>query len=287
MTLLEQTKHYRLVEQAIHILEQQSQTSEPTLAALAGKLNTSPAHLQRVFTAWAGISPKQFFHCLQKDHARSLLLAGNSSLNATLAMGYPSSSKLHHLMITFEALSPGEIKKQGEGTTLRIGRGVSPFGEAFVCLTPKGINSLEFQTESLDYLAWQKGILQTYPKAKLQESKTEAQQIIDMVFQKTRKPSGDLSVHLRGTPFQLQVWQALLHLPPGRLASYQQIACGIDKPSASRAVGSAIAKNPIAFLIPCHRVIQSTGELGQYRWNSARKKALHIWEQGLCENNIL
>lgn len=286
MTLLEQTKNYRLVEQAIHILEQQSKTTELALSTLAAKLNTSPGHLQRVFTAWAGISPKQFFHCLQKDHARSLLLAGNSLLNATLAMGYSSSSKLHHLMITFEALSPGEIKKQGEGSTLQIGRGISPFGEAFVCLTPKGINSLEFQTESLDYLRWQAGILQTYPKAKLQESGTEAQLVIDRIFKSISKPSDHLAVHLRGTPFQLQVWQALLHLPPGQLASYHQIACGIDKPSASRAVGSAIAKNPIAFLIPCHRVIQSTGELGQYRWDSTRKKALHIWEQGLCENNI-
>ncbi|MCR2747696.1 methylated-DNA--[protein]-cysteine S-methyltransferase [Limnobacter parvus] len=280
--------HYQLVETAIHLLERRSlsknisaSSNEPSLAELAKLMGMSPSHLQRVFKEWAGISPKQFFQCLQKDHARKLLLAGNSSLNTTMEMGYPSSSKLHQLMVKFEALTPGEIKRQGEGITFRIGRGSSPFGEVFVCLTSKGINSLEFQTESLGYLEWLKGLSQIYPKAQFQESDREVQTIIDITFHEIEMPTGALSLQVHGTAFQLQVWQALLHLPHGQLTSYQQLANAIGKPSASRAVGSAVAKNPIAFLIPCHRVIKATGDLGQYRWNSERKKALHIWEQGL------
>lgn len=280
--------HYQLIKAAIHLLEQRAFTGdikesggEPSLTELAATLKLSPSHLQRVFKEWAGISPKQFFQCLQKDHARSLLLAGNSTLDAAFDMGYSSSSKLHQLMIKFEALSPGEIKKQGEGTTLCVGKGDSPFGEAFVCLTAKGINSLEFRTESLDYPAWRTEISRLYPKAHLQESDAEAQKIINLAFGRNISSRGSVSLNIQATAFQLQVWQALIHVPPGQLTSYQQLASAIGKPSASRAVGSAVAKNPIAFLIPCHRVIQATGDLGQYRWNSERKKALHVWEQGL------
>lgn len=282
--------HYQLVKAAIQLLELHAFTknlpttcNEPPLSELASALGVSPSYLQRIFKEWAGISPKQFFQCLQKNHARTLLLAGNSTLNTTVEMGYSSGSKLHRLMIKFEALTPGEIKKQGEGTVLRIGKGYSPFGETFVCLTSKGINSLEFQTETLTYELWQQGISQLYPKAQLQESVEQAQETIDLVFRKNQTPASTLSLHLRGTAFQLQVWQALLHLPPGQLASYQQLANAIGKPTASRAVGSAVAKNPIAFLIPCHRVIQATGDLGQYRWEGERKIALHIWEQGFVE----
>lgn len=282
--------HYQLIKTAIQLIEQRAFTrdfkessDEFSLAELSQKMGLSPGYLQRVFKEWAGISPKLFFQCLQKDSARTLLLAGNSSLSAAIEMGYASSSKLHRLIIKFEALSPGEIKKQGEGITFRIGKGSSPVGEVFVCLTPKGINSLEFQTESLDYHAWQREIARLYPSARFQESDAEAQNIIDLAFCKNRASSSSLTLHIHGTAFQLQVWQALLHLPYGHLVSYQQLSCAIGKPSASRAVGSAVAKNPVAFLIPCHRVIQATGNLGQYRWDSERKKALHIWEQGFAE----
>lgn len=283
MKQLELSKHYRLVEQAIEILEQHSKAVEPTLTALASKLDTSPTHLQRVFTAWAGVSPKQFFHCLQKDHARQLIQNGHSNLSASLELGLPSSSKLHNLMIKYEAFSPGEIKSQGKGLKLTTGHAGSPFGPVFVCTTSKGINSLEFETATLTYEAWHQEITALYPNADIVESHDEIHLLAERIFS-VHNREDTVCVNLAGTPFQLLVWQALVHLPAAQLASYQQIAKVLGKPKASRAVGSAIAKNPVGFLIPCHRVIQATGDLGQYRWNATRKKALHIWEQGLSNN---
>lgn len=280
MTQQELAKHYRLVEQAIQILEQHSNDTEPTLTALAHKLHISPAHLQRVFTAWAGISPKLFFRCLQKDHARKLIQNGHSNLSASIELGLTSTSKLHNLMIKFEALSPGELKSLGKGLELTVGHASSPFGRIYICTTPKGINSLEFETNSLTYEVWCREIRALYPSANIVESNQHTERISDLIFA-AHDPGHCVALNLLGTPFQLQVWQALIHLPVGHLATYQQVARTIGKPKASRAVGSAIAKNPVGLLIPCHRVIQATGELGQYRWNSTRKKALHIWEQGL------
>jgi AraC family transcriptional regulator of adaptative response/methylated-DNA-[protein]-cysteine methyltransferase len=280
--------HYRLIERAIRIIEDSATDQisaadhcELRLVALADKLNISPFYLQRLFTAWAGISPKQFFQSLQKDHARMLLQAGHSILSTSAELGFKSTSKLHQLMLKFEALTPGEIKQRGEGQVFTIGQADGPLGTTFICLTSKGINSLEFQTDALTYKQWCAGIKQLYPKAQLQESDSTARIAINQIFSKNTRETNPFTLQLRGTPFQLQVWQALLHLPPGSLSSYQQIAQHIGKPKASRAVGSAIAKNPIGYLIPCHRVIQATGELGQYRWSSTRKKALHLWEQGL------
>lgn len=293
MTQFETHKQYKLIAKAIQVLEQHASNFatehtgiEPKLAMLAKHLNTSPYHLQRTFAEWAGISPKQFFHCLQKDHARKLISSGKSVLQTTTELGLSSSSKVHHLMLKFEALTPGEIKNEGLNQVFTIGHAPGPFGQVFVCLTNKGINSLEFETTELTYLRWKGEIRGLYPKATFVESSSKTEALVEQLFHPTSHQTGDLYLHLRGTPFQLLVWQALIHLPIGQLASYQQIAASIGKPSASRAVGSAIAKNPVAFLIPCHRVIQATGELGQYRWQSERKKALHLWEQGLISTTI-
>lgn len=287
MKQFETNKQYKLIEKAIQILEQHAKSfagqhtgTEPKLAELARHLHTSPYHLQRTFTEWAGISPKQFFHCLQKDHARKLISSGKSMLQATNDLGLSSSSKLHHLMLKFEALTPGEIKNEGLNQIITIGQAPSPFGQVFVGLTNKGINSLEFETPELTYESWKNEIEKLYPKATFNELPSTTDKLIQQVFHRADHQAFDFHLHLRGTPFQLQVWQALIHLPLGQLASYQQIATQVGKPSASRAVGSAIAKNPVAFLIPCHRVIQATGELGQYRWQTERKKAMHLWEQG-------
>lgn len=275
---------YQLIEKAIRILAQQTQDAEPQLAVLAAQLHTTTTHLQKVFTQWAGISPKQFFHCLQKDHALKLIRAGQSTLSVSLEMGFQSTSKLHNLMLKFEALSPGEIKTMGAGQQFIVGQTPSPFGNVYVCLTPKGLNSLEFETDNLSFNTWRDNIQSLYPMAQLTESNEQIKSLIQQVFPSTSQEKMPMSVVLRGTPFQLKVWEALIHLPPAQLASYQQVAHTIGQPTASRAVGSAIAKNPIAYLIPCHRVIQSTGELGQYRWQHERKKALHIWEQGLLNS---
>jgi AraC family transcriptional regulator, regulatory protein of adaptative response / methylated-DNA-[protein]-cysteine methyltransferase len=293
VTPLEKHKQYKLIASAIQVLEQHASNFasdhagiEPKLATLAKHLHTSPHHLQRTFTEWAGISPKQFFHCLQKDHARKLLSSGKSLLQTATELGLSSGSKLHHLMLKFEALTPGEIKNKGLNQIFTIGAAQSPFGQVFICLTNKGLNSLEFETDELTYEHWKNEISGLYPKATLTESNSQIEQLSKQIFNPSGNLPLDLPLHLRGTPFQLQVWQALIHLPFGQLASYQQVATTIGKPTASRAVGSAIAKNPVAFLIPCHRVIQATGELGQYRWQSERKKALHLWEQGQTMNEI-
>jgi len=293
VTQFETHKQYKLIAKAIQVLEQHASNFatehtgiEPKLAILAKHLNTSPYHLQRTFTEWAGISPKQFFHCLQKDHARKLISSGKSMLHTSLALGLSSNSKLHHLMLKFEALTPGEIKNEGLNQVFTIGHAPSPFGQVFVCLTAKGINSLEFETAELTYHQWKGEIRGLYPKATFVESSSKTEALVEQLFHPTGHQTGDLHLHLRGTPFQLLVWQALIHLPIGQLASYQQIAASIGKPSASRAVGSAIAKNPVAFLIPSPRVIQSPRDQGQYRWQSERKKALHLWEQGLISTTI-
>ncbi|HEX4856941.1 MAG TPA: methylated-DNA--[protein]-cysteine S-methyltransferase [Limnobacter sp.] len=284
MNLPEQHRHYLLIERAIAILERQArllssqQSTELTLESLAALLHVSPAHLQRVFTAWAGLSPKQLFQCLQQDHARRLLSEGESILNTSITLGMPSSSKIHHLMLKFEALTPGEIKNGGSGLTFTIGSGHTPFGMAFVGLSPRGLNNLEFETASLDYAHWADALKQMYPQARFQENHSQAAETLGRIFSVETNSPSELVMHLRGTPFQMQVWQALMHIPPGQLVSYQQIANCIGKPSASRAVGSAIARNSVGYLIPCHRVIQATGTLGQYRWESQRKKALHLWE---------
>ena len=287
MTPFYNHKQYQLIAKAIQLLEQNASgfgvdqpQIEPKLDTLAKHLHTSSYHLQRTFTEWAGISPKQFFHCLQKDHARKLIASGKSILQTSTELGLTSGSKLHHLMLKFEALTPGEIKTQGLNLTFTIGQAVSPFGQVFICLTDKGINSLEFESDELTYDVWKREITELYPKATIVESRSKTEPLIATIFDLSNHQTCHLPLHLRGTPFQLQVWQALIHLPLGHLKSYQQIASSIGKPSASRAVGSAIARNPVAFLIPCHRVILATGELGQYRWQSERKKALHLWEQG-------
>lgn len=186
-------------------------------------------------------------------------------------------------MVKFEALSPGEIKALGKNLTLTVGQASSPFGPVYLCTTPKGVNSLEFQTDTLTYEHWRHEIQALYPHADFVESHQKMESLAERIFD-FQQPEGKITLNLPGTPFQLQVWQALMHLPVGHLASYQQIAHSMGKPKASRAVGSAIAKNPVGYLIPCHRVIQATGDLGQYRWDSSRKKALHIWEQGLLNN---
>lgn len=277
--------HYQLVEQAITLLEKQlNSASEMSLNQLADSLGVSPSHLQRVFTEWAGISPKHFQQCMQSQHARQLMESGSNALHASLELGLSSTSVLHHLTVKFESMTPGEIKAQGMGITLTTGTANTPLGRMFVCNTARGINNLEFETEQLNFNEWQRALAECYPLATFNSCNKTAQLIAEQIFVGSKSDQRPIHIVLKGSPFQLQVWQALMHIPCGQFASYQEVANAIGKPNASRAVGSAVAKNSIALLIPCHRVIQSTGQLGQYRWSSTRKKALHAWEQGLIPN---
>ncbi len=267
-------RQYALVAQAIRYLRTHAQ-QQPTLAEVAAAVHLSEHHLQRVFAAWAGISPKRFLQYLSKEHALAALREAQDVLGAAQASGLSGPGRLHDLLVSCEAMTPGEIKSGGAGVGLRWGEAQTPFGTVLAGWTPRGICYLAFLDEDgaqrLDELraAW--------PAAELQREDAEAQTLMDQVFPTTPQ-AGRLHLLLRGTNFQLKVWEALLRLPPGRRVSYTQLAALAGKPKAQRAVGSALAANTIGYLIPCHRVIRESGESGHYRWGDERKVAMLAWE---------
>ncbi|HEX4879362.1 MAG TPA: methylated-DNA--[protein]-cysteine S-methyltransferase [Limnobacter sp.] len=286
------SNHYQLVQNAIAWLELEQKalhegqrTREPDLDEIGRMLGLSPCHVQRVFLEWAGISPKRFFQVLQRRHAVSLLKQGLTTLQSSIALGMGSTSQLHNLILKLEAMTPGQVQQRGQGITFKVGAATTPLGTAFVCQTEQGLHNLEFETPTLGFEEWLAGLRMQYPLGQFDTALTRTQQLVDHIFKGgMRQP---LHLQLRASAFQLQVWEALMHLPPGQFTSYQQLAQAIGKPKASRAVGSAVASNPVAYLIPCHRVIQSTGQLGQYRWTQERKMLLHAWEIGQRETQPL
>jgi AraC family transcriptional regulator of adaptative response/methylated-DNA-[protein]-cysteine methyltransferase len=269
---------YARIEQAILFLEQNFQ-SQPTLKEIADHVGLSEYHFQRLFSRWAGISPKRFLQFLTLQYAKELLGESQSLLDTTYEAGLSSPGRLHDLFITHEAVTPGEFKQQGDGLTIAYGFHGTPFGEALLALTERGICGLSFvqpgkRDEALEEL---KG---NWPRAHLYEDPAATQPLIDQIFtpdssQKERRP---LHLYLKGTNFQVRVWQALLRIPPGAVVSYDTVAALIGQPSATRAVGGATGRNPIAYLIPCHRVIRKVGAVDNYRWGSTRKKAILAWE---------
>jgi AraC family transcriptional regulator of adaptative response/methylated-DNA-[protein]-cysteine methyltransferase len=272
----ESARQYALVAQAIRYLRAHAQ-QQPTLAEVAAAVHLSEHHLQRVFAAWAGISPKRFLQYLSKEHALQALRSAQDVLGAAQASGLSGPGRLHDLLVSCEAMTPGEIKSGGAGVRLSWGQAGTPFGTVLAGWTARGICYLAFLDEDgaqrLDELraAW--------PAAELQQDDAEAQRLMAQVFPATPQP-GRLHLLLRGTNFQLKVWEALLRLPPGRRVSYTQLAALAGRPKAQRAVGSALAANTIGYLIPCHRVIRESGESGHYRWGDERKVAMLAWEAG-------
>lgn len=259
---------YATVAQAIHYLRAHAR-EQPDLETLAGALNLSGFHLQRLFSEWAGISPKRFLQFLSKEEARRRLRASASVLEASLASGLSGPGRLHDLMLSCEAMTPGEYARGGAGLEIAYGSAATPFGEAFVARTARGICRLEF----LPGAAALQALREEWPQARLHADPAAAREILNTVFQRGANPA-PLHLLLRGSNFQIQVWQALLRIPPGHLASYGQIARALGKPQAARAVGSAIGANPLAALIPCHRVIRENGDFSDYRWGVERKQAL-------------
>jgi AraC family transcriptional regulator of adaptative response/methylated-DNA-[protein]-cysteine methyltransferase len=262
-------RHYQQIAKAIAFLNDK-QSQQPELKDVAAHIGLSDSHLQRVFTEWAGLSPKQFLQFLTKQKAKTLL-ADNTVANAAYDSGLSTSSRLHDLMVSYESVTPGEYKSGGHGIAIHYGIHPTPFGLGLIATTKRGLcklsffDSLDAESEVINELH------QEWPKATIQHSVDATQDIANKIF--SRKPE-PLAILCKGTPFQLLVWEALLKIPEGELRSYQQVARQIGKPSATRAVASAIAKNSIAYLIPCHRVIRSTGEINQYRWGAERKQAL-------------
>lgn len=275
------TDAYTTVEAAIRYLDAH-QSRHPCLDELAAALGLSPFHLQRMFSEWAGVSPKRFLQYLTKEHARSLLRADHDALTAALASGLSGSGRLHDLMVNCEALTPGEIRTQGQGIVIRHGCADSVFGRFIVGITIRGICHLSFHAEAMTDADAIAALQADWPHAQLQ-SATEVALPIARRLAGLGAGEGRLHLLLRGTNFQIKVWEALLRIPPGQLLSYGELAQAIGQPGAARAVGSALAANRIAHLIPCHRVIRETGSFGEYRWSHWRKQAMLAYEQAQRE----
>lgn len=276
------TTDYQRIAQAIQFLEQHYQ-EQPSLESLAAQLALSPFHLQRLFTQWAGVSPKRFVQYLTAEHAKELLTHAHSVLDATYETGLSSPSRLHDLLIATEAVTPGEFKQRGAGLQIAYGRHDTPFGECLLAVTPRGICQLLFLAEN----GWEQAVAELreqWQAATLREDPGQTQLMIDQIFPVNGKNGKrTVTLLLKGTNFQLKVWNALLQIPPGAAWSYEDVAQAIGQPSAARAVGNAVGANPIGYLIPCHRVIRKSGIIQDYRWGPTRKKAMLAWESAQQE----
>ncbi|MDB5124362.1 MAG: ada [Mucilaginibacter sp.] len=250
--------------------------AQPNLDEVAEKVNLSPFHFQRLFTEWAGISPKKFLQYLSLDYAKSLLKEKQATLfDTAFETGLSGTGRLHDLFMNIEGMTPAEYKNGGKALSINYSFAESPFGNIIVASTPKGICYMAFaddRDEAFGHLRAQ------FPNAQYLQVVDLAQQNALFIFKKDWSELSGIKLHLKGTPFQLKVWEALLNIPIGGLATYATVASTIQQPTASRAVGSAVGDNPVAFLIPCHRVIKSTGEFGQYHWGATRKSAIIGWE---------
>lgn len=284
---LEQARDdYRRVEQAIRHLESRVH-DQPSLADLARAAGLSESHFHRLFSRWAGTTPKRFLQFLTAAEARRALDRSASVMEAAWETGLSGPGRLHDLLITLEGVSPGELKQQGSGVELRWGVHPSPFGDCFLARTDRGIAALQFLAGRRPAAAADE-LAERWPRAELIEDTAGTAAWAARAF--AGAGNGDrrpLHLQVPGTNFQLQVWQALLQVPAGALTTYGDLARRIGRPGAVRAVGSAVARNPVAYLIPCHRVIRSTAAFGQYRWGTARKKALLAWEAGRAAANSL
>lgn len=277
--LTQLSEDYARIEQAIRYIEANARR-QPDLSELAAQVGLSEYHFQRLFTRWAGISPKRFLQFLTREHAKRLLAHSGNLLEATYAAGLSSPGRLYDLFVQTEAVTPGEYKSQGAGMEIFYGFHPSPFGECLLALTGRGICRLAFvETDRAPAL---ESLRKEWPKATLSEDPARTEAFVEQIFQQS--PAAHIPVHLRGTNFQIKVWEALLRLPSGEATSYQALAEGIGDPDAARAVGTAVAHNPLAYLIPCHRVLQKSGHFGNYRYGSARKKAILGWEMAQAES---
>ncbi len=265
---------YERVERAIRFLGENAE-HRPSLAEVARSAGLSPAHFQRLFTRWAGISPKRFLQFLAKEHASERLRRSATVLDAAYEAGLSGPGRLHDLLVATEAATPGELASGGRGVTVSWGFHPTPFGECLLGMTARGICHLSFVDRGgrRDTLA---ELRRRWPRASLREGRTLVSRTAERVFAGTG--CGKLHLHLAGTNFQLKVWEALLRIPPGAATTYGDVARRIGRPTAARAVAGAVGANPVAWIIPCHRVLRSIGTLGGYRWGVERKRVMLGWE---------
>ncbi len=270
-----QNKHYDTIAQAIHFINSQLH-NQPELKDIADAVNLSPYHFQRVFREWAGISPKRFLQLLTIKHAKQLLKHSNT-LDVSLQTGLSSQSRLHDHFVSLEAVTPGQYKQAGLGMNIQYGFAESRFGIVFMATTDLGICHLAF-VDDKDKQTAINALSAYWPNAQIKFNQSHIKQLAEKIFNANSIKRGKFHLLVQGSNFQVKVWESLLRIPEGHIQSYQHIARAIAQPKASRAVANAIAKNPVAYLIPCHRVIRSTGVISGYRWGTARKQALIAWE---------
>jgi len=268
-------RDYERIARAIDYLRRHAE-DQPDLAVAARHVNLSEHHFQRVFTRWAGVSPKRFLQYLTVEHAKSRLATAHGVLDVAGTVGLSGPGRLHDLFVTLEAMTPGEYKAGGAGLAIQYGAHETPFGRALVAMTARGICGLQFID---DEPAGIEQLRRQWPIAELRRSPAATAPVAQRLFGPlASRPNAALALLVKGSNFQVKVWRALLELPFGSLATYGSIAARIGAPSAARAVGAAVGANPIAWLIPCHRVIRESGALGGYRWGMERKSAMLGWE---------
>lgn len=249
---------------------------QPSLDAVAEKVHLSPFHFQKLFSDWAGVSPKKFLQYLSVEYAKGLLKEKRATLfDAAFETGLSGTGRLHDLFIKIEGMTPGEFKNGGEDLNIHFSYSETPFGNIIIASTTKGICYLAFYDEKM--IAFEE-LKKKFPNAGYEQMSDFHQAKALTFFNRNWNEPSAINLHLKGTPFQIKVWEALLKIPMGRLSTYSTIAASINNLKASRAVGSAVGDNPVAYLIPCHRVIRSTGEFGQYHWGTTRKTAMIGWE---------
>ena len=277
---------YERIERAMAYLVDRA-AEQPSLAEIAAHVHLSPYHFQRLFCRWAGTTPKRFLQVLTLERGKQLLDSSHSVFEASHELGLSGSSRLHDHFVQLEAVTPGEYKKQGKQVAIQYGVHSTPLGSLFVAVTQRGVcragfvdfNSVEEQLDDLH---------KTWPLSSIKESTQGTRHVTEALFSRDAASKlGPLSLHVTGTNFQVAVWRALLKIPPGTLASYAQVAASLGAPKASRAVGNAIGANPVALLIPCHRVIQKSGALGGYRWGVSKKLMAQTWENMRAEPSAL
>ena len=274
-TAILNTDDYTRIEQAIRFIENNF-TAQLSLEEIAASANLSKFHFTRLFKRWAGVSPIQFQQFLTLEYTKGLLRQSQSILDVTHEAGLSGPARLHDLFVNFEAMSPGEFKKQGQGLTITYGFGPSPFGECLLAITERGICHLGF-VQSGNHAEALATLTRRWPGATMQQNTARVSPLLQQVFSRPSHPLQEdrpFTLLLKGTNFQIHVWKALLAIPEGSVVSYQDIAAYIGRPKAVRAVATAIANNPVGYLIPCHRVISKTGNIHKYQWGSTKKKML-------------
>lgn len=273
----EDAYHYAVIRRALDIID--AAGAEPlSLDALADEMHMSPAHFQRVFSRWVGVSPKRYQQYLALDHARDLLRDRFTTLDTAGELGLSGTGRLHDLFLTWEAMSPGAYARGGAGLTISWGWFPSPFGEVLAMGTEKGLCGLAFAAET-GRAAAMEDLRGRWPEAVFHKAPDKLAAWVEAAF----RMDGAARLHLIGAPFQVKVWEALLRIPSGHVTTYSQIAGAIGAPKAVRAVGTAVGRNPVSFLIPCHRAIRKSGGLGGYHWGLPVKRAILAWESARAE----